>query len=254
MNVNSSSSVSSARSYSMEDPQSSYNPFNSVNAIKTCFESTNTLSKDQQQIKSLTVDKIETPKSKEPKKDLEDEFKDLHLNLPVLEFLAHTPMYNVIFDKYVASLKLGKNGPAFIQSEMPKKMKDTGLFILPCRPGYSEPFDIDTYVHGEWEMVMDAELNPFRDVLVSRKMVKFLGSILINFKGNMKELKDMIDKKKDCKKPPKEGDGAWHSRIELIDPDGERFDRVFQSIPATRKLSEKEKPSDILDLEHFYDA
>ncbi|GJR30562.1 hypothetical protein Tco_0326960 [Tanacetum coccineum] len=210
MNVNSSSSVSSARSYSMEDPQSSYNPFNSVNAIKTCFESTNTLSKDQQQIKSLTVEKIETPKSKEPKKDLEDEFKDLHLNLPVLEFLAHTPMYNVIFDKYVASLKLGKNGPAFIQSEMPKKMKDTGLFILPCRPGYSEPFDI--------------------------------------------ELEDMIDKKKDCKKPPKEGDGAWHSRIELIDPDGERFDRVFQSIPATRKLSEKEKPSDILDLEHFYDA
>ncbi|GJT60668.1 hypothetical protein Tco_1004201 [Tanacetum coccineum] len=285
----------------MEDPQSSYNPFNSVNAIKTCFESTNTLSKDQQQIKSLTIDKIETPKSKEPKKDLEDEFKDLHLNLPVLEVLAHTPMYNVIFDKYVASLELGKNGPAFIQSEMPKKMKDTELFILPCRLGYSEPFDIvadlrkvetlgrilsyrhrkdptspllvgrgflattnavidcknskiaigegitrsifrvreigqendfkDTYVHGEWEMVMDAELNPFRD-----------------------ELEDMIDKKKDCKKPPKEGDGAWHSRIELIDPDGERFDRVFQSIPATRKLSEKEKPSDILDLEHFYDA
>ncbi|GKC52237.1 hypothetical protein Tco_1074982 [Tanacetum coccineum] len=70
----------------------------------------------------------------------------------------------------------------------------------------------------------------------------------------MWESEDMIDKKIDWNKPPKEGDGAWHIRIELIDPDGEKFDRVFQSIPTTRKLSEKEKPSDILDLEHFYDA
>ncbi|GJQ98616.1 hypothetical protein Tco_0009755 [Tanacetum coccineum] len=66
--------------------------------------------------------------------------------------------------------------------------------------------------------------------------------------------KDMIEKKMDWNKPPKEGDGAWHNRIELIDPDGEKFDRVFQSIPITRKLYEKEKPSDIIDLEHFYDS
>ncbi|GJV32483.1 retrovirus-related pol polyprotein from transposon TNT 1-94 [Tanacetum coccineum] len=99
LNVNSTTLVSFARSYPIEDPQ------------------------------------------KEPGKALEDEFKDLHLNLPVLEVLAHASMYKAILDKYVKSLKLGKNRSAFIQSEMPKKIKDLGLFILPCRLGDSKPFD-----------------------------------------------------------------------------------------------------------------
>ncbi|GKB81281.1 hypothetical protein Tco_0948176 [Tanacetum coccineum] len=71
---------------------------------------------------------------------------------------------------------------------------------------------------------------------------------------NVEELEDMIDMKIDWNKPPKEGDDAWHIRIELIDLDGEKFDRVFQTIPTSRKRSENEKPSDILDLEHFYDV
>ncbi|GJT74813.1 hypothetical protein Tco_1041538 [Tanacetum coccineum] len=50
--------------------------------------------------------------------------------MPVLEVLAHAPMYNVILDKYVKNLELGKNGSAFIQGEMPKKMEDPGLFQL----------------------------------------------------------------------------------------------------------------------------
>ncbi|GJW37573.1 hypothetical protein Tco_0060493 [Tanacetum coccineum] len=57
--------------------------------------------------------------------------------------LAHAPMYNAILDKYVESLELGKNGSTFIQGEMPKKMKDPGLFTLPCRLGVtSENFRI----------------------------------------------------------------------------------------------------------------
>ncbi|GKC82469.1 DNA damage-inducible protein 1-like protein [Tanacetum coccineum] len=87
------------------------------------------------------VNEVGTPKSKQPEQPLEDEFKDLHLNLLVLEVLAHVPMYNVILDKYVESLELGKNGSTFIQGEMPKKMEDPGLFTLPCRLGNSEPFD-----------------------------------------------------------------------------------------------------------------
>ncbi|GJS19265.1 hypothetical protein Tco_0447897 [Tanacetum coccineum] len=113
---------------------------------------------------------------------------------------------------------------------------------------------MDNHVPVEWEIVRDAELNLFKDVLVFRKMVEFLGSIPVNFKGNMWESEDIIDKKIDWNKPPKEGDGAWHIRIEMIDPDGEHFERVFQSIPTTWKLYKKEKPSDIIDLEHFYDA
>ncbi|GJT20889.1 hypothetical protein Tco_0890826 [Tanacetum coccineum] len=55
--------------------------------------------------------------------------------------LAHAPMYNSILDKYVDSPELGKNRPAFIQGEMPKKMKDPELFTLPCRLRDSNPFD-----------------------------------------------------------------------------------------------------------------
>ncbi|GJT55230.1 hypothetical protein Tco_0990284 [Tanacetum coccineum] len=55
------------------------------------------------------VNKIETPKSKEPERALEEELKDLNLKLPVLEVLAHASMYNAILDKYVESLELGKN-------------------------------------------------------------------------------------------------------------------------------------------------
>ncbi|GKC07697.1 MAK10-like protein, partial [Tanacetum coccineum] len=79
---------------------------------------------------------------KEPEPTLEDEFQDLHLNLPVLEVLAHALIYNVILDKYVESLELGKNGSAFVQGEVSAKMKDPGLLTLPCRLGNSKPFDI----------------------------------------------------------------------------------------------------------------
>ncbi|GJX47952.1 MAK10-like protein [Tanacetum coccineum] len=72
LNVNPTSSVSSTRSYPMKDPQRSSRPFNLVNAIKTCFKPTNDFQKDQLQVKTLTVNKIGTPKSKEPEKALED--------------------------------------------------------------------------------------------------------------------------------------------------------------------------------------
>ncbi|GJY71845.1 MAK10-like protein [Tanacetum coccineum] len=331
LNVNPTFSVSSARSYPMEDPQ------------------------------SLS---LETPKSKEPKSALEDELKDLHIKLSVLEVLAHAPMYNAILDKYVKSLELGKNGSAFIQGKMPKKMKDLGLFTLPwladgtrsylvgivknvevnvgklklledfyiidmekdptCPlligrgflatasavidyrkakiavgegvtrsifgvkeiglghvntpywttlskrksyesqpstnyiggrpPYYLEKDFMKDHLLGELEIARDSELNPFKDVLVFRKMVEFLGTIPINFKGNMWESEDLIEKKIDWKRPPKEGDGAWHIRIEINDPDGEKIDTTFQSIPTTRKLCEKERLSDIIYLEHFHDS
>ncbi|GKD17861.1 hypothetical protein Tco_1207019 [Tanacetum coccineum] len=78
---------------------------------------------------------IERQQPEEPEPTLEDEFQDLHLNLPVLEVLAHAPIYNVILDKYMESLELGKNGSAFVQGEIPVKMEDPGLFTLPCRLG-----------------------------------------------------------------------------------------------------------------------
>ncbi|GJU38065.1 MAK10-like protein [Tanacetum coccineum] len=234
LNVNSTSLVLSAHSYPMEDPRCSSHPPNSINMIKTCSKETNHSQKDQLQ----TVMEIGTQQPEEPEQTLEDEFKDLHLNLPVLEVLAHAPMYNAILDKYVESLELGKNGSAFVQGKMPKRMEDPRLFTLPygtksypvgivrdvevhigrlkllndfyvinmkkdletpllvgrgflatanavidCKkesykprpssdgvgpqtPYYDRKEFIDCYMLGEWEMARDAELNPFKDVLV----------------------------------------------------------------------------------------
>ncbi|GKD92248.1 hypothetical protein Tco_1372085 [Tanacetum coccineum] len=231
----------------------------------------NTFQKDQPQIKTLTVNEVETSKSKEPEIALEDEFKDFHLNLPVLEGDSKSfdtlsdlgSCVNLIPLYLFKTLKIGlleetenflglADGTKSYPVEIVKNVeiavgegitrsifgvKEIGLGARP--PYYLEKDFIDNHVPGEWEIVRDDELNPFKDVLVFRKMVKFLEAILINFKENMWELEDMIEKKIDWNKPPKEGDGAWHIRIEMIDPDGEKFERVFQSIPTARKLSEK---------------
>ncbi|GJX88634.1 MAK10-like protein [Tanacetum coccineum] len=85
--------------------------------------------------------RIGTPQIEEPKPTLGDEFQVLHLNLPVLEVLAHAPIYNAMLDKYVESLELGKHRSAFVQGEVSSKMGDPGLFTLPCRLGDSKPFN-----------------------------------------------------------------------------------------------------------------
>ncbi|GJX31030.1 hypothetical protein Tco_0240885 [Tanacetum coccineum] len=270
LNVNPTSSVSSTRSYPMEAPQSSSNPFKLVNPIKICFKSTTTFPKDLLRVKTLTVNEIETSESKEPKEALEDEFKDLHLNLPVLEVLAHAPIYNAILDNYVESHELGKNrkvkafggilryrygkdptcpllvgrgflattsavidckkakiaiGEGFTRSIFRVKEINLGVEDVPywttiekqesytprpstdrigARPPYYAKKDyMDYHLLGEWEIARDAELNPFKDVLVFRKMVEFLRIIPINLKGNMWESEELIEKKIDWNKPPK---------------------------------------------------
>ncbi|GJT79675.1 MAK10-like protein [Tanacetum coccineum] len=298
LNVNPASSVSSARSYPIEDPQSSSRPFNSVNDIKMCFKATNDFQKDQLQVKTLTVNKVETPKSKEPERTLEDEFKDLHLKLPVLEVLAHAPMNNAILDKYVESLELGKNGSAFIQGEMPKKMKDPGLFTLPWLANGTRSYPVGIVKNAEVHVrklklledfyIIDMEKDPMCPLLIGRGFLATTSAIIdykkakiaagegvtrsifgvkeiclghvdtpywttlskwksyesrpstnyiavpINIKGNMWESKDLIEKKIDWKRPPKEEDGVWHIKIEIINLDGENFDTTFQSI-STKK-------------------
>ncbi|GKB70541.1 hypothetical protein Tco_0931953 [Tanacetum coccineum] len=264
LNVNSTSLVFSTRSYLMEDPQCPSHPPSSINAIKTCSKETNYSKKDQLQ----TVMKIRTQQPEEPGRTLEDEFQDFHLNLPVLEVLAHAPIYNAILYKYVESLELGKNGFAFIQGKMPKRMEDPGLFTLPCRLGDSKPFDtladlgsceeeapywttlgkresykprpssdgvgaqnpydarkefMNCHFPGEWEIARDAEINPFKDVLVFRRMVEFLGALPINLKRNIWESKDLIENPINWDKPPKSRDGAWHAKIRIFDSDGEEF-------------------------------
>ncbi|GJQ95194.1 MAK10-like protein [Tanacetum coccineum] len=122
-----------------------------------------------------------------------------------------------------------------------------------ARPLYFAKRDFqDNHSPREWEISRDVEVNPFKDILVFRKMIEFLGAIPINLKRNMWDSEEIIDNKMDWDRPPKEGDGAWHIRIELIDPDKEKFDRAFQSILTTKKLSPKENPSDILKIGNIF--
>ncbi|GJX90377.1 hypothetical protein Tco_0343703 [Tanacetum coccineum] len=74
--------VSSADSYPTIDPQCSSHPSTSINAIKAHFNDII----------------IEPHQPEEPEPTLEDEFKNLHLNLPILEVLAHALIYNAILD------------------------------------------------------------------------------------------------------------------------------------------------------------
>ncbi|GKF54039.1 reverse transcriptase, partial [Tanacetum coccineum] len=123
---------------------------------------------------------IETGPTEKPKSTLEDEFQDLHHNLPVLEFLAHAPIYKAMLDKYVESLKLGKNGLAFFQGEVSAKIEDPGLFTLLCRLGDSKPFDtlanLGSYVEvhiGKLKLlndfyVIDMKKDPETPLLIGR--------------------------------------------------------------------------------------
>nr|GEV94195.1 hypothetical protein [Tanacetum cinerariifolium] len=231
LNVNFTSLVLSTRSYPMKDPQCSPKIHNSINAIKACSKQHN--ENDQTKIKTLIVNEVGTPTSKEPEDTLEDEFKDLHLNLPVLEVLAHAPIYNAIFNKNVEILELGQNGSVFIQGKMPKKkakmavgegitwsvfgVKEIDLEseevpywttlgrresygprlsmdgIGDQTPFYARIDFLDHHLPGEWKIARDAKLIPFKDVLMFRKMIEFLEALPINLKGNMWESEDLIE-------------------------------------------------------------
>ncbi|GJR11128.1 MAK10-like protein [Tanacetum coccineum] len=60
-------------------------------------------------------------------------------------------------------------------------------------PYYARKELMDCHLPGEWETARTAEINPFKDVLVFRRMVEFLGAIPINLKRNMWELEDSIE-------------------------------------------------------------
>ncbi|GJY88396.1 hypothetical protein Tco_0503024 [Tanacetum coccineum] len=93
-------------------------------------------------------------------------------------------------------------------------------------PYYARKDFLNCHLPREWEISRYAKLNPFKDTLVFRRMDK----------------------------PLKNGDGAWHAKIRLIDLDGEEFTKTLQSIHTTRKLFERENPREIIDLDHFYDT
>ncbi|GJV10949.1 hypothetical protein Tco_1352490 [Tanacetum coccineum] len=106
----------------------------------------------------------------------------------------------------------------------------------------------DNHVPGEWEIVRDAELNPFKDDLVFRKMVKFLEAILINIKENMWELEDDMYCEKEIRLDiSHQKERRWcvaHIGFENFEYRWrENFERVYSNnFPTARKLSAKRNP------------
>ncbi|GJZ73457.1 MAK10-like protein [Tanacetum coccineum] len=62
---------------------------------------------------------------------------------------------------------------------------------------------LNCHFPGECEIARDAEINPFKDVLVFGRMVEFLRAIPINLKSNMWESEYLINNPINWNKPPK---------------------------------------------------
>ncbi|GKG04918.1 MAK10-like protein, partial [Tanacetum coccineum] len=52
-------------------------------------------------------------------------------------------------------------------------------------PYYARKEFMNGYFPAEWEIARDAEINPFKDILVFKRMVEFLGALPINLKKTL---------------------------------------------------------------------
>ncbi|GKE40107.1 MAK10-like protein [Tanacetum coccineum] len=170
---------------------------------------------------------------------------------------VHTGRLKLLTDFYVIDIKKDVKTPLLVG----RGFLATANTIIYCRKakiavgeGITRKDFLDFHFLGEWEIARYAKINPFKDVLVFRRMVEFLRAIPINLKRNIWESEDLIRNPINWDRPPKKRDGAWHAKIRLIYPDREEFTKTLQSIPTSRKLSEKEDPREIIDMDHFYDT
>ncbi|GJV69817.1 putative ribonuclease H-like domain-containing protein [Tanacetum coccineum] len=113
--------------------------------------------------------------------------------------------------------------------------------------GLVAPLFLDIEDEMEQALAMKAYFNPFKNIIVFKKFIDFLGSLSVQLKntdwGN--EGYGMYKKI--------EGDGAWHAKFEVITPSGQKFTRGINTKEIKRKLSEKFTSEDILKFDHFLD-
>ncbi|GJX54420.1 putative reverse transcriptase domain-containing protein [Tanacetum coccineum] len=124
--------------------------------------STISCTKTQKYIKKGKRIGMQLPDGHEP--TIEDKLQDLHLNL----------------------LRGGStNRPTLGKSESIQTTPSSDIEKAVIIPYYTRKDFLDCHFPGEWEIARDAEINPFKDVLVFRRMVEFLEAIPINLKSNM---------------------------------------------------------------------
>ncbi|GJX00495.1 retrovirus-related pol polyprotein from transposon TNT 1-94 [Tanacetum coccineum] len=125
-------------------------------------------------------------------------------------------------DDWLGSFKVGRD-------------EDGNVKYGPVAPSF-----IDIEDDMERALAMEAYFNPFKNVIVFKKLVDFLGSLPVQLKnldwgnegyGTYKKV---------------DGDGDWHARFEIVTPSGRKFNRAFKTKTTTRKLSGKFKTEDVL--------
>ncbi|GJY60627.1 hypothetical protein Tco_0461284 [Tanacetum coccineum] len=107
-----------------------------------------------------------------------------------------------------------------------EELKNVNRGITMLSHSKAEPMRLLKYV------LCKAVLNPFRKVYVWKKVVSFLGSLLVPLQH--------VDWKPNytgCINKNEEGDGQWHAKIRLTDPYGNIYDQGF----VTKKTSRSYK-------------
>ena len=98
----------------------------------------------------------------------------------------------------------------------------------------------------ERALAVEAYFNPFKNIIVFKKLIDFLGSLSVQLKNMDWQNEGHGDYRKI------EGDGEWHAKFEIITPSGRKFTRGFKTQPTNRVLSGKFTSEDILNFDNFH--
>ncbi|GJY41749.1 putative reverse transcriptase domain-containing protein [Tanacetum coccineum] len=90
-------------------------------------------------------------------------------------------------------------------------------------------------------LTLQEAINPFRKICIWKKMVDFLGSLLVPLQHMewIPNYSDSFIKKGD-------GDRYWHVKVRIVDPYGNIFDQGYKTKATKRELSKFYKSSDIM--------
>ncbi|GJY08539.1 hypothetical protein Tco_0375593 [Tanacetum coccineum] len=98
---------------------------------------------------------------------------------------VHIGKLKLLNDIYVLDMKKDPETPLLIG----RGFLATANAFIDCRmakiaigEGITRKDFLDCHLPGEWEISRDVELNPFKDTLVFRRMIEFVGAIPINLK------------------------------------------------------------------------
>ncbi|GJS39770.1 hypothetical protein Tco_0564813 [Tanacetum coccineum] len=113
--------------------------------------------------------------------------------------------------------------------------------------GPFEPSVLDIEDEMERALVMKAYFNPFKNIIVFKKLIGFLGSLPVALNNNDWGSEGYGAYKKI------EGDGAWHAKFEVTISSERKFTRSFKTKETKRKLLGKLTSDDILNFDNFLD-